>query len=66
MKREDDVDVSVQEHRREVETRVAELRAAIGRETGTTPMARYAVLALVAGAVGLALAARRHKRKRIS
>jgi len=58
-------DSSVEEWRREVETRVAELKAAIGRETGMAPRARYAVLALVAGAAGLALAARRRKRKRI-
>jgi LPXTG-motif cell wall-anchored protein len=55
---------SVEEWRREVETRVAELKAAIGRETGMAPMAKYTVLALVAGAAGLALAARRRKRRR--
>lgn len=63
--RNEETDGSVQEWRREVETRVAELRAAIGRETGMAPKAKYTILALVAGAAGLALAARRRKRKRI-
>ncbi|HSL85231.1 MAG TPA: hypothetical protein VLF66_20855 [Thermoanaerobaculia bacterium] len=54
----------VVERRREVEERLAEVRAAIGRETGVAPAARYSLLALVAGAVGLALARRRRRSKR--
>lgn len=65
MKDEDrDGNGEVAESRKEVEARVAELRAAIGRETGVVPRARYTLLALVAGAAGLALAAGRRKRKR--
>lgn len=66
MKDEDrDVSLPVEEGRREVEARLAELKAAIGRETGVLPTARYVVLALVAGAAGLALAARRRRKKRV-
>ena len=54
---------AVVERRREVEERLAEVRAAIGREMGVAPAARYTLLALVAGAVGLALAVKRRKRK---
>ena len=61
--REDEA-AAVAESRREVEGRVAELRTAIGRETGLLPRAKYTLVALVAGAVGVALAARRRKKKR--
>lgn len=54
----------VAESRREVEERMAELRGAIGRETGVVPRARYALLALVAGAVGVTLANRRRRKKK--
>lgn len=60
----DDAAAAVTESRREVEDRVAELRTAIGRETGVLPRAKYTLVALVAGAVGVALAARRRKKKR--
>lgn len=63
--RDADVMVPVAESRREVEARLAELRAAIGRETGVVPRARYALLALVAAAAGFALTARRRRKKRI-
>lgn len=66
MKDEDrDTAAPVVESRREVEARMAELKAAIGRETGTIPKARYAILGMVAAAAGFALAAKRKKRKRI-
>lgn len=55
---------AVVERRREVEERLAELRASIGREVGAAPAAKYTLLGLVAGAVGLALAVKRKKRKR--
>lgn len=57
-------DDTVAESRREVETRLAELRASIGREVGVAPKARYTLLALVAGAVGVALAVKRKRRKK--
>lgn len=60
----DEAAAAVTESRREVEDRVAELRTAIGRETGVLPRAKYTLVALVAGAVGVALAARRRKKKR--
>lgn len=55
---------AVVERRREVEERLAEVRAAIGREVGAAPAAKYTLLALVAGAVGLALAVKRKKSKK--
>ena len=55
---------AVAESRREVEDRVAEVRTAIGRETGVVPKARYTLVALVATAVGVTLAAKRRKKKR--
>jgi hypothetical protein len=56
---------AVAESRREVERRLSELRESIVRETGILPKARYALLALVAGSTGFALAARwRSRRKR--
>lgn len=56
---------AVEERRLDVEERLAELRASIGREVGVVPKAGYAVLGLVAAASGFALAARsRKKRKR--
>lgn len=53
---------AVVEQRREVEERLAELKASIGRELGVIPSARYTLLALVAGAVGLSLAFKRRKK----
>lgn len=55
---------AVEEQRREVEEHLAELKASIGRELGVAPSARYTVLALVAGAVGLSLALKRRKSKK--
>jgi hypothetical protein len=60
--REDDETVA--ESRREVETRLAEVKASIGRELGMVPKARYTLLAVVAGAVGLTLAVKRKRRKK--
>lgn len=62
MSREDDETVA--ESRREVETRLAEVKASIGRELGMVPKARYTLLAVVAGAVGLTLAVKRKRRKK--
>lgn len=62
MIREDDETVA--ESRREVEARLAEVKASIGRELGMVPKARYTLLAVVAGAVGLTLAVKRKRRKR--
>lgn len=59
-----DPDRTVEDSRREVEARLAEIRASIGRELGVVPKARYTLLALVAGAAGLALAAGRRKKKK--
>ncbi len=65
MSRDDErIAAEVAESRREVEDRLAELRESIVRETGVLPKARYALLALVAGATGFALAARRRRRAR--
>lgn len=55
---------AVVEQRREVEERLAELKASIGRELGVAPAAKYTVLALVAGATGLALALKRRKKRK--
>jgi hypothetical protein len=57
-------DRAVEESRREVEERLAEVKASIGREVGMVPKAKYALLALLAGAAGVALAAKRKRRKR--
>lgn len=61
---ERDPDESVEMHRREVEESLAAVRASIGRELGVVPKARYTLVALIAGAVGLALAVKRRKKKR--
>lgn len=55
---------AVEERRLDVEERLAELRASIGRELGVVPKAGYAVLGLVAAASGFALAARRRRRRK--
>jgi hypothetical protein len=57
-------DRAVEESRREVEERLAEIRTSIGREVGVVPKAKYALLALVAAAAGVALAARRRRKKK--
>ncbi len=61
----EELEDQVEESRREVERRLAAVRASIARETGVLPKARYILLALIAGSTGFALAARRRsKRKR--
>jgi hypothetical protein len=62
----DEVAAAVAESRRDVEDRITELRRSISRETGVVPKAKYTLLALVAGAVGLTLAARRRRKKKRS
>lgn len=62
----DEAAAAVAESRRDVEDRITELRRSISRETGVVPKAKYTLLALVAGAVGMALAARRRRRKKRS
>jgi hypothetical protein len=57
-------DRAVEESRREVEERLAEVKASIGREVGMVPKAKYALLALVAVAAGVTLAARRRRKKK--
>ncbi|HUF77979.1 MAG TPA: hypothetical protein VMR44_03570 [Thermoanaerobaculia bacterium] len=57
-------DEALMRNRREVEERLAEIKASIGRELGVVPKAKYTLLALVAGAAGLALASRRRRKKR--
>lgn len=60
----EDPQEAVIEQRREVEERLAELKASIGRELGVGPAARYTLLALIAGATGLALALKRRKKRK--
>lgn len=60
----EDAQEAVIEQRREVEERLAELKASIGRELGVVPAAKYTLLALVAGATGLALALKRRKKRK--
>jgi hypothetical protein len=62
----DEAAAAVVESRRDVEDRITDLRRSISRETGVVPKARYTLLALVAGAVGLTLAARRRLKKKRS
>lgn len=57
-------DEALMRNRRAVEERLAEIKASIGRELGVVPKAKYTLLALVAGATGLALASRRRRKKR--
>jgi hypothetical protein len=54
----------LQESRREAEARLEEVRAALRTELGHTPKKRGLWLAIVAGAVGLALGVRRTAKKR--
>lgn len=62
----DEAAAAVAEGRRDVEDRITELRRSISCETGVVPKAKYTLLALVAGAVGLTLAARRRRKKKRS
>lgn len=52
----------IAERRRRVEERLAALRGALAGETGRAPARPGLLIALVAGAVGLALALRRRNR----
>lgn len=54
----------LQESRREAEARLEDVRAALRTELGHTPKQRGLWLAIVAGAVGLALGVRRTAKKR--
>lgn len=54
----------LQESRREAEARLEDVRAALRTELGHTPKKRGLWLAIVAGAVGLALGVRRTAKKR--
>ncbi|HUO86982.1 MAG TPA: hypothetical protein VM617_06295 [Thermoanaerobaculia bacterium] len=58
MKRREDGLEKVIERRRVVEDRLAALRAALASETGRAPRGRGWLVAVVAAAVGLALATR--------
>lgn len=58
-KHEDESVERVAEARRRVEDRLAALRAALASETGRAPRGRGWLVAVVAGAVGMALAMRR-------
>jgi hypothetical protein len=58
-KHEDESVERVAEARRRVEDRLAALRAALASETGRAPRGRGWLVAMVAGAVGMALAMRR-------
>lgn len=62
----DEAAAAVAESRRDVEDRITDLRRSISRETGVVPKAKYTLLALVAGAVGMTLAARRRRKKKLS
>jgi hypothetical protein len=57
-------DQRLEEARRDVELRLGELRTAIEDELGWVPRRKQWLVAVLAGAAGLALALRRRKRKR--
>lgn len=59
-----ELDAEVAERRREVEQRLERLRTAIASEVGFAPRRRGWLLAMVAGAAGVALALRRKRKKR--
>lgn len=54
----------IAERRRQVEERLAAVRGALAGETGRAPGRPGLLIALVAGAVGLAVATRRREAKR--
>jgi hypothetical protein len=66
MSRDDTRRDAIEESRREVELRLAEVRESIGREIGLRPKAKYSLIALVAASTGFALAmgGRRGRRRR--
>lgn len=53
----------VEERRREVERRLADVRTSIDRELGVLPRAKTAVIGLAAVAAGFALALKRKRSK---
>jgi hypothetical protein len=55
----------VEESRREVEARLAQLRLAMRSEFGRAPKRRVWLLALLAGAAGVAIAVRLKGRRRL-
>lgn len=59
-----ELDAEVAERRREVEERLARLRTAFASEVGIAPRRRGWLLAILAGAAGVALAMRRQRRRR--
>lgn len=64
MSRDEERREAVEESRREVELRLAEVRESIGREIGLRPKARHTLVALVAASVGFALAMGGRRRRR--
>lgn len=56
----------VEESRREVEVRLADVRAALRSEFGRAPRRRVWLIGLLAGAVGLAVALRRRQRRPVA
>lgn len=58
------VEVLLEQSRREAEERLTEVRTAVQTEVGSAPKKVYPVLLLAAGAVGFALARKRRPRKR--
>jgi len=61
--RVEELDLEVADRRREVEQRLARVRAALASEVGVAPRRRGLLMLLLAGAAGLALALRRRGRR---
>ena len=59
----EELDREVAERRREVEQRLARLRAAVASEVGVAPRRRGWLLLILAGGAGVALALRRRARR---
>ncbi len=58
------VEVLLEQSRREAEQRLTEVRTAVQTEVGATPRKAYALMLLAAGASGFALALRKSRRPR--
>jgi hypothetical protein len=56
------VELLLEQRRREAEQRLTEVRTAVKTEVGTAPKKAYALLMLAAGAGGFAFAMRRRRR----
>jgi hypothetical protein len=56
------VELLLEQRRREAEQRLTEVRTAVKTEVGEAPKKAYALLLLAAGAGGFALAVRRRRR----